>query len=278
MVINPKKIDIKETIIEALIVHIYDIMKLIIKPIVTTILLSLVQLTYCAPLTLDLLPGKPECLYLDVPADQCMIKYYFNIQDWSKDDEFVNYKVYFIPNNQNNKGESILIKNKQKKGRDVDQMLLITKENQRIGEWQFKAAKKGEYKVCYESESHKIIDIDISYDCSELMQDEENMFEDPLTDNTISLKKINDLTKDNKLNELITGLDEQVSNLRNNLDYYKLRNSRNLKTVESTLKRITWFSLGNILLIASVCVLQIVLLNYLFKKGIASNNTNKRYK
>ncbi|OBA25388.1 hypothetical protein HANVADRAFT_27123, partial [Hanseniaspora valbyensis NRRL Y-1626] len=219
-------------------------MKSLIKPIVTIILLSSVQFTHSAPLTLDLLPGKPECLYLDVPADQCMIKYYFNVQDWLKDDEFVNYKIYYIPNNQNNKGEN--------------QRLLITKENQRIGEWQFKAVTKGEYKVCYESESHKIIDIDISYDCSEIMQDEENMFEDPLADNTISLKKINDLTKNNKLNELITGLDQQVSNLRNNLDYYKLRNSRNLKTVESTLKRITWFSLGNILLIASVCVLQIV--------------------
>ena len=100
---------------------------------------------------------------------------------------------------------------------------------------------------------------------------------DPLVDDSVvSLKEINDLAVDDKLRSLIENLERQVSSLRTNLDYYRVRNARNLKTVESTLSRINWFSFGSLLIITLVCFAQVTLVKYLFTRNM--NRTGKYQK
>ncbi|XBW38060.1 hypothetical protein QEN19_003647 [Hanseniaspora menglaensis] len=234
-------------------------------------LVLFLTLSESTPLTIDLLPISEECLYLDVPMAGCMVKYYYNIQDWSESDEFMNYQIYY-KEIENTNVEKILFR-KHKNEAHADEVMVAHKEHQRIGEWKFKAQKKGEYQICFSTKTPKVIDIDLLYDCSNVELEDNDALVDPLDDKTISLKEINDLANDNKLNAMVLGLEDQVSNLRETLDYYKLRNSRNLKTVESTLKRINLFSFGNMVLITLICTVQFVFLSVLFKPIVNKKNT-----
>lgn len=224
------------------------------------------------PLTIELQPKQEECLFLDVLMDDCIVKYHFNVQDWSSDDEFVDYKIYYAPQPVENTEKILFKKQKKPHGNEV---LLFTETKQSVGERQFSSEKKGEYQICFESKTQKAVGVDIYYELSEENKNGEDLIVDPLEDNMVSLKQINDLAEDSTLKQLISRLDQKVDRLRSNLDYYKLRNLRNFKTVESTMQRITWFSLGIMMLISLICLLQFLLLKYFFKKEI--NHINKRH-
>lgn len=235
----------------------------------------------CSPLTVDLFPNTERCLYTEVPIKECVIKYYFNIQDWAHDDEFVDYSIYYIPSDTGAHDVQRILKPKTDP-EDAKQVKLMTKTDQRIGEWQFTADQQGEYKICFISKKHKIIDFDMSSDCTlspfyDTSKDSKEYLADPLIDESVvSLKQIDDLAVDDKLRLLIENLDNQVNNLRNSLDYYKVRNARNLRTVQSTLSRINWFSFVNMVIITFVCVIQLTLVKYLFTRKI--NKTGKYQK
>lgn len=234
--------------------------------------LSILNTINCSPLTLDLIPNTEQCIYAEVPIKECNIKYYFNIQDWAYDDEFVDYSIYYIPSDETSNKEHRILKPKNDP-EDERQVKLMTKTKQRIGEWQFTADEKGEYKICFISQKHKIIDLDITHDCTlspyyDITENLEHVMDPLADDSVISLKEINDLAVDDKLRLLIENLDSQVNNLRTNLDYYRVRNARNLRTVKSTLSRINWFSFGSMLVITLVCFIQVNLVKYLFTRAL----------
>lgn len=236
------------------------------------LILSFLNTISCSPLTLDLNPDTEQCIYTELPIKECVIKYYFNIQDWAYDDEFVDYSIYHILSDTISNKEHRILKPKNDP-KDERQVKLMTKTKQRIGEWQFTADEKGEYKICFISKKHKIIDLDISHDCTlspyyDMSKNLDHMMDPLADDSVISLKEINDLAVDDKLRLLIENLDEQVNSLRTNLDYYRVRNARNLRTVKSTLSRINWFSLGSMLVITLVCFIQVTLVKYLFTRTL----------
>ncbi|KAL6935587.1 uncharacterized protein HGUI_01527 [Hanseniaspora guilliermondii] len=246
---------------------------MLINLIYSILVLSFIlNINNCSPLTLDIIPETEQCIYTEVPIKECVIKYYFNIQDWAYDDEFVDYSIYYIPSDTILNREHRLLKPKNDP-EDERQVKLMTKTKQRIGEWQFTADEKGEYKICFLSKKHKIIDLDISHDCElspyyDMNKNLDQMIDPLADDSVISLKEINDLAVDDKLRLLIENLDDHVNSLRTNLDYYRVRNARNLRTVESTLSRINWFSFGSMVIITSVCFIQVILIKYLFTRGL----------
>lgn len=208
------------------------------------VLMLLFKLTLSSPVTFELKAGEKEWFHILTSDIDCIITYYFAVQQGDDNDFNIEYQI-FGPGNK------------------YSPLIDIPKQSQ--GEWSFPAEHKGEYSFCfYGGESHnKIVDLEISHVCKA---------ESPSKIGRKSNKQeLNSLSKnydqlEDLLDDSIDTIERQLHILDKNIQYYKIRNNRNQYTVSSTEQRIVWFSIYGILLIVGMSFIQIITLQVAFNK------------
>ncbi|KAL6948951.1 hypothetical protein ACO0QE_001431 [Hanseniaspora vineae] len=197
-------------------------------------------LTNANPVTFKV--SQKECVHVTTPEEGCRVVYYFAVQAGDNNEYEINYSIY---------------------GPESEQAL-ATRDRERQGEWEFVAALGGEYSFCFEpstSNSKRTIDFDVKYTCPNYIGNSK------FTESFLKDASRHYNEEDTKMDNFLDTLDVKFNALEKNLEYYKTRNNRNQQTVESTERRIFWFSLSALTLTGLITVGQSYLLKYVFQRS-----------
>ncbi|GAV46630.1 hypothetical protein ZYGR_0A02230 [Zygosaccharomyces rouxii] len=210
------------------------------------ILLILLGIGLCSPVTFELPRGQTECFYTLTPEDHCTINYYFAVQGGQSNDNTVNYKIY-DPSDKESP--------------------MIERSNIRLGEWSFPGELRGEYAFCFQggNEHNKIVDLDIRHSC----KNEADIWSERRKARR-EARHLRDLHNDplqSSVENSVDKIEEQLYQLEINLMYYKARNKRNHHTVRSTDFRIMLFSIYGILLVIGMGLVEIIILKWFFRES-----------
>lgn len=207
-----------------------------------------------SPITFVLDENTQECFYLLTPDVDCEITYYFSTQEETSEgtttNEYsLNYEIF---------------------GPDSKNEPIISKRNERRGQWGFIGDHKGEYSFCFQNPSLYdpiSVEVELAYKCerqSDLdkkraIRRQERKLEHPI-------EQISDQLY-TSLSDKLDSIERQLYMLEKNMEYYITRNDRNHYTVSSTVNRITMFSIYGILLIIGMSWCQIMVLKWIFNRS-----------
>ncbi|KAK5959569.1 Erp3p PWA37_003532 [Arxiozyma heterogenica] len=212
-------------------------------------------LVKASPITFILDKNKQECFYLLTPDTDCEITYYFSsTQDGTSEGittnkPDLNYEI-FAPDS-----------------RDVP---IISKQNERKGQWGFVGKHRGEYSFCFKNPSLYDpipVELELTYKCEKqssldkkrAIRRQEHKIEHPIEQISEQMYI--------SLSDRLDSIERQLYMLEKNMKYYITRNDRNHYTVSSTVNRITMFSIYGILLIIGMSWCQIMILKWIFNRS-----------
>ncbi|CCF58827.1 hypothetical protein KAFR_0F02300 [Kazachstania africana CBS 2517] len=213
-----------------------------------SVFLLVVNVVCASPVTFELKKGITDCFNILTPTTDCQVIYYFAVQFGENEDYKLSYDIY-------------------EPGSTGQGNPIISRVDERQGEWTFVGKHKGEYKFCFNggSKSDKVVDLEIQYDCDAV--------NDVRADKRArrkanrNLKKTDEDELSTSLENSIDSIERQLFELENNLRYYTTRNLRNHQTVSSTNRRIVLFSIYGILLVLGMSIGQILVLQWFFKES-----------
>lgn len=137
--------------------------------------------------------------------------------------------------------------------KDPNQNVLFERNKESYGEYLFSARNIGEYQFCFSNDmstfTDKMVEFDLNMD----------------SDLKASLPEPVDSANTDSVEHSISVLEERVSVLLRNLQYYKTRNNRNESTVKSTESRIFYFSMFGLSLMVGMGLLQVVIVQLFFQ-------------
>ncbi|CDK28886.1 unnamed protein product [Kuraishia capsulata CBS 1993] len=195
------------------------------------LLLVATLLSVCSASALTFVLGAQEksCYYIFNEKPKSNIGYYFAVQAGGSFD--IDYTV-----------------------KSPDGKIIVKEDKQRQGDWVFPADQVGEYEFCFANGmstfAEKVVDFEIKID----------------NDFKASLPKAPEMAYAVEgLQKSIETIETKLTELSQNLQYYKTRNNRNQSTVKSTESRIFYFSIFDVLLMCGMAGLQVAVVQLFFK-------------
>lgn len=196
-------------------------------------LLLLLSCGVASPLTFILTNRKDECFYVFTEKPNTQIGYYFAVQSGG------SFDVDYVISNPND-------------------VVVISDQKQRQGDFSFNADIVGEYEFCFSNKmlsyAEKVIDFQLKVDGLE-----QKRAKLPVPANSKPIEHVE------QMKETINKISTQLDGLLRTMQYYKTRSNRNQATVRSTESRIYYFSVFEVVLMVGMAALQIVVVQLFFK-------------
>ncbi|CAR23739.1 Erp3p [Lachancea thermotolerans CBS 6340] len=176
-----------------------------------------------SPITFTLFAGSKECFYVRTSDTNSVISYYYAVQRGADHRMDVNYDI-FTP--------------------ESPQVPEISRRGEPQGEWSFAAPHTGQYAFCfYSQEADRIVDLDIEV----VALDKEQK-----SNSGSSEASAGKFLLSEELGETLNLLEQQLTILEKNADYYRERSRRNRLTLEVVSLRIRRTSIIGLLFVLGV--------------------------
>ncbi|CUS23827.1 LAQU0S12e00936g1_1 [Lachancea quebecensis] len=176
-----------------------------------------------SPITFTLFAGSKECFYVRTLDTSSIISYYYTVQRGADHRMDVDYDIY-TP--------------------ESSQIAAISRRGEPQGEWSFAAPHAGQYAFCFHSPiADRIVDLDIEVVAlGENLKPNSGLFK-VSTENFLLSEE---------LGNTLDLLEQQLTILEKNANYYRERSRRNQLTLEAISSRIKRTSIAGLLFVIGV--------------------------